>query len=487
MPRRDARSVGELLHEADRLSRELLWDVRGDDAASLVRTWGEVVEAAAELWAAIPTVRNAGAGTDSMDRLETLARAMQRSRIKGKWPGEGPTDERAQLIAETISRAADLVTRFGQDTPVHRPEVRADADAARMRLMHILYAGSHGVGLAMHQFNRGVRAQDPEGSRRRPLDSKRHPYTLARTAPWIRRFEVLEHLAGDYIAGRYREALRGEVTTTPDEPDRLRDSLAAWDIQAHRVLASSPAPADILLVCRTQALIATASAVLLVAAAETDASQDPAQSARVLVAVDRSQEAWTHLAGRWSDLVVPGSRTHKELVRAASEFRGALKEAALGTTGWEPAPVIAARIDLPGAAQSMRQALCASVEVAVLIGDHAEATDLQGPARSLSVRAQTEHEAAIDAHRRPDEDVIWVPPRDVQLNRIVPVPDPVRESLLIAAKRCGGAADDAMSAALVVVEGSDAVHAHTALPVDNRLGAPVLPHAGGGPQPVPSR
>ena len=54
MTRRDGRSVGEILLEADHSARELLMDAPDLDAAVVLRTWGEVVQTAAELWAVLP-------------------------------------------------------------------------------------------------------------------------------------------------------------------------------------------------------------------------------------------------------------------------------------------------------------------------------------------------------------------------------------------------------------------------------------------------
>ncbi|WP_205859647.1 hypothetical protein, partial [Phycicoccus flavus] len=50
----DGRSVAELLLNADTRARSALWYVGPDHAQSRLRTWGEVIEAAASAWAAIP-------------------------------------------------------------------------------------------------------------------------------------------------------------------------------------------------------------------------------------------------------------------------------------------------------------------------------------------------------------------------------------------------------------------------------------------------
>src|SRR5450759_5207197 len=71
MKRQDQRSVGELLLDADFTTRHVLMDVTGQDAPAMLRTWGEVVQSAAELWATLPppvgggAVDRAGATSDA--------------------------------------------------------------------------------------------------------------------------------------------------------------------------------------------------------------------------------------------------------------------------------------------------------------------------------------------------------------------------------------------------------------------------------------
>ena len=54
MKRQDERSVGELLLDADFTTRQVLMDAAGQDAQAMLRTWGEVVQSASELWATLP-------------------------------------------------------------------------------------------------------------------------------------------------------------------------------------------------------------------------------------------------------------------------------------------------------------------------------------------------------------------------------------------------------------------------------------------------
>ena len=150
----DGRSVGELLLDVELLIRQVLMDLPDQDAPALARTWGEVVQCAADLWSTLPepargTTRPLDAVT--MSRLDTMTQALHRTQVRQGWPGGGPSDERLLHVAETLTRAADLVQSHGAHIRATDPDVRADLDAARMRIMHSLYIGAHGVGAAVRQ------------------------------------------------------------------------------------------------------------------------------------------------------------------------------------------------------------------------------------------------------------------------------------------------------------------------------------------------
>ena len=76
MPAADHRSVGELLAESDELARETLLDATPDHALAMVRTWKQLVESAAELWAVLPS---APESPSVLDRMEGCGRSGTRS------------------------------------------------------------------------------------------------------------------------------------------------------------------------------------------------------------------------------------------------------------------------------------------------------------------------------------------------------------------------------------------------------------------------
>ncbi|HZW43070.1 MAG TPA: hypothetical protein VFF32_01585 [Dermatophilaceae bacterium] len=443
MNRQDARSVGELLLDADFTTRQVLMDVTSEDAPAMLRTWGEVVQSASELWATLPPPVGGGSSPidgATMARLESMSQAMHRTQVRQGWPGDGPADERLLHVAETLTRAADLIGRRGGHIRPSDPEVRADLDAARMRIMHTLYVGAHGVGVAARHHVRDV-----ELSTRGKTSQESRGVPRGQDA--VKRLAAFEQLAGAYVGNRYARAAQGEHVRGPYGAERLQQALIGWDIQAHRTLAASPTAANLLLVSRTQAGIATAAGAILQAGARTGHVDTHAYEHRLAPTLDATQENWTHVAGRWAEMTSPADRTDMDLVAAANELRAAVREIAHDKTTWARPDVMAGRVDLGEAAQHLQQALSSAVEVACVIRDvAAQDTNLTGPARAMSHRANAEVDGAAD-HGQRGEDVVWVAPGDVFANRPVTIPEPVRAGLVDATDTLVQTAGNAMSAA----------------------------------------
>ena len=233
----DERSVGELLMHADLTCRQVLADPDAGNARALMRTWGEMVEASVDLWNRIP-----GDQKDPvMSRIGAAATALHRSQIKAGWPGAGDTDDRLSHAGDTLCRAAELVaSRRPTFTPVSGV-VSADVDAARTRLMHTLYVGTHGVGVALRDYMTKAGGHLDSKQRLPPGESLKQ----ARHA--FQRLGAVEDLARGYLNVRWPAALCGEYRDPPSST-RIDRALAQWDVQAHRSLAGTPTTANLLLV-----------------------------------------------------------------------------------------------------------------------------------------------------------------------------------------------------------------------------------------------
>lgn len=424
---RDVRSVGEMLFDVDYLARQLLMDVGGDDAGTLLRSWPTMVAAAEDLWASLPGRRP---GVDERDRPITSLSAQAstiESSLSGRkaWPGPGPTNPRVDQMTQTLLNAAALVRRYGAEVPHEQTEAHRDLEAARTRVMHCLYLTAHAVNVALHGNGRD-RVNDARGSGRRVQLAQHHsPYAIAPTGVWVDRMSACENTARSYLTDRFAQALAGEAIQPVDDPGRLAQALANWDIQSHRALARDLEPANILLITRTQGLIAGASMVLVDAAA-TAGILEP--SDRLVPAIAEAGRSWSNLAGRWGDLAPPGARLEEPLARAAAEVRAAYRQITHDKTTLASPEAIAGRPGLPPTVLATLRAIEAGPELAVVVAEKADASNLIGPARALSRRAHNDVEAGL-ASPPTAGDVVWVSPADIFARRIVPIPRPAREAL----------------------------------------------------------
>jgi hypothetical protein len=442
----DVRSVGEMLFDVDYVARQLLMDVGGDDAGTLLRSWPNMVAAAEDLWASLP---GRGPGIDERDRpitrLTALAETMAAS-LSGRkaWPGQGPTDPRVDQMTQTLLTAAALVRRYGTEIPLERPDSRRDLEAARTRLMHGLYLTAHAVNVALHDNGRD-RVNDARGSGRRVQLSQQHsPYAIAPTGAWIDRMSACENTARSYLANQFTQALAGEAVGPVDDPARLAQSLANWDIQSHRALARDLEPPSILLITRTQGLIAGASMVLVHAAATAGILE---HSDRLVPAIAEAGRSWSNLASRWGDLARPGASVEEPLARAAADVRAAYRQITHDTTTLATPEVIATRPGLSQATEATLGALEAGPELAHVVAEKADAPDLSGPARAMSRRAHNDVEFGL-ASPPTEGDVVWVSPDDIFAQRAVMLPPPVREALRSASMATASAASTAAASAM---------------------------------------
>jgi hypothetical protein len=442
---RDVRSVGEMLVDVDYLARQLLIDVTGDDAGHLLRGWPDVVFAAADVWNALPPRRDpvTGEPEPDMDRLLTFAEGIKGS-LRTGWPGIGVSDPRATQIADTLARAARMVERYAGEIPAERAAVRQDLDAARTRIMHGLYVTAHAVGVALYQHGRDRYRDASTTGRPLPLSTRRSPHAVGPAGQWIQRLAVCERAAGSYLNDNFKQALAGEATRPVGDPGRLGRALTAWDIQAHRTLASAPTPTSVLLVTRTQGLIAGAGLVLVDAAARANLLPTSTTVAeRLLPAINHAGRAWSNLASRWSDLKTPAARLEVDLVRAAAEVRAASRELTHDKTTMASLDEISTRPGLDRAVTAILHALEAGSELAYIVSEQADNPNLTGPARALSIRAHNDVETGLLSPHYAAGDIVWVSPADIVARRHIALPPPVAEAL----RRAGDAATQAAAAA----------------------------------------
>lgn len=442
---RDDRSVGELLLDSEFIARDILFDGPELQGPAMLRTWGEVVQAAGDLWDALPVPVAASRGAEGeayvMARLQEMTLALHRSTRGRSWPGEGPADPRLSQIADNLTRAAQLITA-AEPTPPREPATWADLDAAKTRLMHTLYIASHGVALAVGWHARDLEAHFHHKGWISPSQS----LTAVRAAQ--NRLAAFEQLTGSYVAATYPHALHGEHRVAP-ESGRLAHALAGWDIQAHRSLTAHPTAANLMLLAQTQAMLTGAAGALLFAGAHAGHLPAALYPARMSPTLEAAHAAWTSTARTWTTLTPPSHRRpDPELSLAAAETRAALREITHDQTGPASPGVIASRTDLPKAITAVQQLLSSGVELAHLMRDSMQSSAaLLGAARAINTITMATDPLAAGSDKPPGRDAAFVNPRDIAANRPIPIPDLVLTGCRTDLDTTIDAARDAMNAA----------------------------------------
>ena len=117
---KESRTVGEMLHDADHLSRQLLFNVTGDDAGPLLRSWPALVDAGSQLWEALPRRRyDPNEGDLPMQRLVATTSAFTESLgrpVAG--PGRG---RRTPASHRSARRYAPRAPWSRATAPTYRP------------------------------------------------------------------------------------------------------------------------------------------------------------------------------------------------------------------------------------------------------------------------------------------------------------------------------------------------------------------------------
>jgi hypothetical protein len=365
-----------------------------------------------------------------MVRLRGLGEGIGRS-TAGHWPGPAPQDQRLVEIAHNLSRARELVERYGRDVQPTNAEARADIAAARARIMHALYVGTHGTAVALREYVSDLRDRlRVDTRRRRPVELRPDVREIQAAEAMLSRFEVFEQLTAAYVAAHpVAASVLGDVHPTPP-PSRLQSALTAWDIQVHRTLATDPGAADLVRIGRVQALIASAGAVVTEAAGDK-AEIDPGTAERVTIKLDAAQVAWSRLARRWCELTSPGSGTDPALTRTASEIRAAISAAAGTPTGWATPDQIAGRVDLKRTLKSLHLSMVGAVDIAHVAREVAAThPTLTAPARVIAMRAQGEAEIAREQGITAYDSMTWASERQIATNQMIPLPEPARRGLV---------------------------------------------------------
>jgi len=406
----DQWTVGDLLLDADVAARELLWDAPPDTAKAKARSWGEVVEAAADLWSSFPdrTVNL------SMERIHKLTLGMHLNQRRTGWPGAGDGDPHLERVVENLARATEMIAvRRHPTAPLSEPG-HLDSEAARTRIMHVVYVASHGVGQALWQYNRDMR---------RVLDAK-HRLSPGQSADQslnlMVRVGTAEQLAASYLQGRWPAGLTGQHRD-PVEPARLELAVARWDIQARRTLAASPTAAHVLFAVKVERDLTVTGGRIVAAAAQVGAVDADQHAKRLQPALGALDEAWARLGGDLEQIAGRARRVDPELLRSGAELRASLREITADLGGHGGPEAMAQRADLRASSLEVQRGLVAAVDLGYVLCDVVTDPELLAPARGVQA-------ACARLLVQPDL-AAWLDPRDAYGNSPVTLPEALRESL----------------------------------------------------------
>ncbi len=417
---RDQRSVAELLLEAEQVARDLLYEAPDRDGRAMVRTWGEVMDTAADLWAQLPTgppvpgQHRSPEQPGVIDQLQASARSLHRR--DRKVHDDGGYDDQLLVIADSYARAGELVAKYHNHDGSQTPERQDDVHAARTRIMHTLYVTAHVVTVALTNDLRAYHDQHRDST----VTAKGYPLYMLADAH--RRMSAAEQLAGSYLPDTYPEALSGQHRDRVD-PERLADAVARWDVQAHRALAGTPDAHTLAFVTAQETWLVSASSILWRAAAQTGHVNESQYRTRLCPALERLWEEWGQAARTWTELTPKNSPAPPAHLRAAgNELRAATRELIHDRVGGATPEVIAARVDLGKVASTLQRSLASTVDLAHAVRDAGNEPGLlvsaKGANRFLAQRAEQGF--------TPDDIHAVVPPREIHGNRSIPVPESLR-------------------------------------------------------------
>jgi hypothetical protein len=148
--------------------------------------------------------------------------------------------------------------------------------------MHLLYVAAHGTTVALTMYAADLQSRLEVGARRRqPLAERPTALEITEAQGMIARFDGFEQVATACLAGQPASAANPAEVSAAAPAKRLETALGAWQVQAHRTLATGPDPADLVRVARVQALISSTTGIITEAAArcQRQAKTDPLAAA----------------------------------------------------------------------------------------------------------------------------------------------------------------------------------------------------------------
>jgi hypothetical protein len=376
----NAPTVRELLQDASREVRSIMWDVTALDGPGLAAAWPAFAAHARDALSAVPL-------PDSGTRLLIHRAAGPRYR-PNRWGPRVDAEPDPHLVraGQALAAVADLLTRYA--APPTSIEAAHDADLARRRIAECLLVGSHAAALGLSEYaarlqpaRAGLTFERPETR----LAVK--GATLAQSRRLASELATFEAHLSHYLA-RPPEREQPEAAQEFVDPDRLPHALAQWEVTALRVLHGQPLSVrDLAGIAHTEQALLVHTAVIVNAAAGAAVIDPDDFASQIRPRLQDAQAAWGDVAATWPAQMTTSASPSLAGVEASAQLHRALGEITRDGNGWATPAQIAERVHLADVAGLLGDAAMASANraerFAELPAELAHAGQLRAPARLL--------------------------------------------------------------------------------------------------------
>jgi hypothetical protein len=382
-----APTVQELLRDASREVRSILWDVTALDGPGLAAAWPSFAVQAAGALESVPL-------PDPATTL--LIQRAQGSRSRPhRWgpPVTAEPDPHLIRAGQALAAVAELLRRHA--TPAPSVEAGRDADLVRRRIAECLFVGSHATALGLLEHATRLRPARAGFVFERPVVRLAvNGANQAQSRRLASELATLEAHAAHYLArpGVPGPPLGRERRRAPEhvvDPDRLAHALAHWEVTSMRVVhAQPPSVRDLAGVAHAEQALLIHTMVILNATARASVIDPGDFDLLIRARLQEAQAAWGNVATGWPPQMTTPASLSLAGVQASAQLHAALGEITREGNGWATPALIARRVHLAEVAGQLRDATMASVNraerFAELPAELACAGQLHAPARLLA-------------------------------------------------------------------------------------------------------
>ena len=385
-------TVHELLHDASREVRSIMWEITTLDGPALAAGWPAFASQARTALAAVPL-------PDPGTRL-LIHRAEGPRSHPNRWgpPVDAEPDPHLIRAGCALASVADLLSRYAG--PPVSTDAGREADLVRRSIAECLFIGSHVTSLGLSEHATRLRPALPGVAFDRPRGRLAvSGASLAQSRRLASELDTFQAHAARYLARPCGDLRRSREQLV--DPDRLPHALAAWEVAATRVLhAQMPSVRDLAGVARGEQALLVHTAVILNAAARACVIDDDGFAGQIYRRLQDAEVGWGDVAATWPAQMTTPAPPSAHGVDASGQLHRALNEITRDGNGWATPVLIGQRVSLAEVtcllsdavvAGSSRAARFAELPIELAQGGH-----LHAPARLLAAMEHHSSERGSD-------------------------------------------------------------------------------------------